>query len=194
VLEALGRGDALHEEAKAKRHSHGENEEDIDIEDELEGLYTEATTPVYSGSKMSVGSATIVIMNMSSVFRVSNTFTDELFRFLSGDLLPLPNKLPKTHYAARKSIHRLDLNYNNIHACPTGCILYDGEYATLDRCPKCTQRRWLDGTNNICRAPLHEECQQHHGHKGDPRVTPGTCGAIGERDQVIQMWVRAPGV
>jgi hypothetical protein len=45
-----------------------------------------------------------------------------------------------------------------------------------------------------CRAPLHEECPQHYGHKGDPGVTPGTCDAIGERDQVILMWVRAPGV
>ena len=45
----------------------------------------------------------------------------------------------------------------------------------------------------ICRAPLLEECPQHHGHKGDPGVTPGTCGAIGERAQVILVWVRAPG-
>ena len=44
-----------------------------------------------------------------------------------------------------------------------------------------------------CRAPLLEECPQHHGHKGDPEVTPGTCGAIGERAQVILVWVRAPG-
>ena len=44
------------------------------------------------------------------------------------------------------------------------------------------------------RAPLHEECPQHDGYKGDPGVTPGTCGAIGERAQVILLWVRAPGV
>ena len=44
-----------------------------------------------------------------------------------------------------------------------------------------------------CRAPLLEECPQHHGHKGDPEVTPGTCGAIGEKAQVILVWVRAPG-
>ena len=37
----------------------------------------------------------------------------------------------------------------------------------------------------FCRAPLLEECPQHHGHKGDPGVTPGTCGTIGERAQVI---------
>ena len=44
-----------------------------------------------------------------------------------------------------------------------------------------------------CRTPLLEECLQYHGHKGDPGVTPGTCGAIGERAQVILVWVRAPG-
>jgi hypothetical protein len=149
VLEALGRGDALHEEAEHEGGLHVEDGEDIEIEDELDGLYTEATTALYPGSKTSVVSATIIIMNMCSVFRVSNTFTDELFRFLSGDLLPVHNKLPKTHYAARKSIRRLGLNYASIHACPNGCILYDEEYATHDTCPKCMQRRWLDGSNNI---------------------------------------------
>ena len=47
--------------------------------------------------------------------------------------------------------------------------------------------------NQVCHAPLLEECPQHHGHKGDPGVTPGTCGAIGERAQVILVWVRALG-
>ena len=28
--------------------------------------------------------------------------------------------------------------------------------------------------DHLCRAPLLEECPQHHGHKGDLRVTPGT--------------------
>ena len=42
-----------------------------------------------------------------------------------------------------------------------------------------------------CHVPLHEECPQCHGHKGDPIVTSRTCGAIGERAQVIRMWLRA---
>ena len=45
----------------------------------------------------------------------------------------------------------------------------------------------------MCRAPLLEECPQHHGHKGDLGVTPAICGAIGERAQVILVWVRSPG-
>ena len=42
--------------------------------------------------------------------------------------------------------------------------------------------------------PLHMECPKRQGHKGDPGMTPGTCGAVGERAQVILVWVRAPGV
>jgi transposase InsO family protein len=45
-----------------------------------------------------------------------------------------------------------------------------------------------------CRAPLHKGCPKHQGHKGDPGVTPGTCGAGGEKAQMILVWVRAPGV
>jgi hypothetical protein len=30
--------------------------------------------------------------------------------------------------------------------------------------------------------------------QGGPGVTPGTCGADGEKVQVILVWVRAPGV
>ena len=48
--------------------------------------------------------------------------------------------------------------------------------------------------HRMCCTPLHEDCPQHHGHKGDPEVTLMTCGAIGERAQVILMGVRAPGV
>ena len=104
---------------------------------------------MYHGSKINVVSVTIIIMNIWSVFRVSNTFTNELFCFLSGDLLPTSNKLLRNHYAARKSIRRLGLHYNNIHVCPNGCILYHNEHAPFDRCPKCTQSRWVDGTNDL---------------------------------------------
>lgn len=138
MIEALNRGDALHQEAALEGY--------IDVENNtspytLDGLYTESTKPVYHGSKINVVSVTIIIMNIWSVFRVSNTFTNELFCFLSGDLLPTSNKLLRNHYAARKSIRRLGLHYNNIHVCPNGCILYHNEHAPFDRCPKCTQSR-----------------------------------------------------
>jgi hypothetical protein len=45
-----------------------------------------------------------------------------------------------------------------------------------------------------CGAPLQKGCPKHHGHEGDPKVTPAPCGAGGEKAQVILVWVRAPGV
>ena len=45
-----------------------------------------------------------------------------------------------------------------------------------------------------CCTPLHEECLKHHGYKGDPGVTPGTCDDVGERACVILVWVRALSV
>ena len=50
----------------------------------------------------------------------------------------------------------------------------------------------LKGTmRKDCHAPLFNECPQYHRHKGDARVTPGTCGAIGERALIILVWMRA---
>ena len=37
-------------------------------------------------------------------------------------------------------------------------------------------------------------CLKHHGHKGDPGVTPETSGTDGEKAQVILLWVQALGV
>jgi hypothetical protein len=45
-----------------------------------------------------------------------------------------------------------------------------------------------------CHAHLHEECPKHLGHKRDLGVTPGTCGAGGERAQLILVLVRASAV
>ena len=31
-----------------------------------------------------------------------------------------------------------------------------------------------------CCVPLREKCPKHHAHKGDPGVTPGSCGTVSE--------------
>ena len=149
VMEAFDRGDALHRASIAEPNVPEIEDRDSDTMDGLEELFTQATTPLYPGSKTSVVSATIIIMNMCVVFRVSNKFTDELLQFLSQDLLPKGNKLPGSHYAARKTIRKLGLNYNNIHACPDGCVLYEDQHAELNTCPHCFKSRWMEGTNSI---------------------------------------------
>lgn len=149
VMEALDRGDALHRDADGEPTTGFNDELHSDTVDGLHRLYDEATTPLYPGSKTSVVSATIVLMNMCVVFGVPNTFTTELLRYLAEDLLPDANKLPNSHYAAAKTIRQLGLDYHNIHACPDGCVLYEDENAELHSCPKCSKSRWLEGTNSI---------------------------------------------
>jgi len=138
VFEALGRGDALHEETEASKEMGKANDPSVNIVDGLENLYAEATTPVYPCLRTSIISATIIIMNICTVFRVSNKFKDKLCQYLSSDLLPHGNKFLGTHYEARKSIRRLGLHYNNVHACPNGCIFYEEVYVALENCPNCT--------------------------------------------------------
>ena len=149
VMEALDSGDALHREYAAEPEMDVEDDMDSDTMQGLEKLYRQCTTPLYTGSKCSVVSATIVIMKMCVVFGVSNNFTSELLRYLSEDLLPEGNKLPCSQYAAAKTIRKLGMDYNNIHACPDGCVLYEGEHAELNVCPSCSKSRWMEGTNSV---------------------------------------------
>jgi len=139
----------LHREARADVPVEEQSETAGDTLDGLEELYEQATTPVYAGAKISIVLATVVIINMCTVFHVSNRFTNELLRYLSEDLLPAENKLPRLHYVARRNIQKLGLNYKNIHACPDGCILYDDEHVDRSMCPQCSKSRWMEGTNNV---------------------------------------------
>jgi hypothetical protein len=50
-------------------------------------------------------------------------------------LLPTGNHLLGTHYEAKKLIKKLGMNYEIIHACPSGCVLFRGQYSDLRECP-----------------------------------------------------------
>jgi hypothetical protein len=53
-------------------------------------------------------------------------------------MLPKGNELSATTYEAKQVICPLGLEIQNIHACPSDCILYRGkEYEKLDACPVC---------------------------------------------------------
>ena len=75
------------------------------------------------------------------MFRVTIKFSNELMQYLLSDLLSKENKLRGSHYAAQKTIQKLGFNYNNIHACLDGCVLYEDDHAELKNCPKCSKAR-----------------------------------------------------
>jgi hypothetical protein len=104
----------------------------------------EAIHPLYGRACSTKLAATVLLMNLCIVHGVSNCFADELFTILHGRLLPEENGLPRNYYGAKTLTRRLGLSYNTLHACENGCVLFRGDLANEERCPKCSRSRFKD--------------------------------------------------
>ncbi|XP_019267397.1 PREDICTED: uncharacterized protein LOC109244716 [Nicotiana attenuata] len=82
------------------------------------------------------------LFQMKCLHGWSNTSFDSLLKLLS-DVLPKGNVLPNSIYEVQKIIKGLGLDYVKIDACVNNCILYRKEYANLEQCPKCGEKRWM---------------------------------------------------
>jgi hypothetical protein len=61
-----------------------------------------------------------------------------------GSLLQEDHVLPKSMYEAQKLLHALKMTYEQIHACPKGCVLFRKEYAEAKYCPKYKSSRFME--------------------------------------------------
>jgi len=151
LFDALDEGDQISECVSNAVHRECDDENLSNTEEVADDLYEQATRAVYRGTNVSVISATIVLVNMAVIHGVSNSYVDELLKYLSKVLLPGSNMLPGSHYEAKKLIRKLGLNYNVIHACPDGCVLYHGDKQNLKECPNpgCGKSRFMQGSDVI---------------------------------------------
>jgi hypothetical protein len=53
------------------------------------------------------------------------------------DMLPKGNQIAESVYEAKKTICPMGIEVEKIHACKKSCVLFHGDYADLDKCPKC---------------------------------------------------------
>ncbi len=88
--------------------------------------------------------ATMLLMNICTVHGVNNKFVDELLSLLHKYLLPPNNCLPSNMYHAKTLTKKVGFNYHIIHACPNGCILFQGVHTNLDTYPKCGLAQYKD--------------------------------------------------
>jgi hypothetical protein len=58
------------------------------------------------------------------------------------DMLPEGNQITGSVYEAKKIICTLGIEVEKIHACKNSCVLFRGDYADLDKCPKCGYDRY----------------------------------------------------
>ena len=61
---------------------------------------------------------------------------------MKNHILPPQNTMPSSRDDARKILRKLGVDYNSIHACPNDCVLFQKEYADLERCPICGADRY----------------------------------------------------
>jgi hypothetical protein len=179
VTGAFELGDAVHEECNnssgegdaANLSEHGitscEDVEGHESSDHFDPTMLEkAIQELYEGSKSTKLAARILLMNLCTVYGISNNFADELFTILHRHLLPEGNRLPKNHYAAKSLTSKLGLTYTSIHACRKGCVLFRGEYADAECCPKCDGPRFSDGDRKkypvkvLCHFPIIPQLQR----------------------------------
>ena len=161
VHEAYVRADELHAEAHEQINMETEaadtyNGSEIDMSEvDMEHLLNESTTLVYENCLVNRLQAGIILLNMCNLFGVPNTFLDELLMFLSGDLLPRSNCLPRSSYETKRMVMRMGLEHQAIHCCPEGHILYEGvENKDLLECPTCQVTRYMNGSNQVPRKVL----------------------------------------
>jgi len=84
----------------------------------------DAMKELYAGSKCTKLVATILLMNLCTIYEVSNKFVDELLALLHSHLLLEPNCLIANYYVARALTQKLGLDYENIHVCAKRCVLF----------------------------------------------------------------------
>jgi hypothetical protein len=91
---------------------------------------------------------TLLLLNLQSIYGASDVHTDALLELLHTKLLPQPNTLPSSVRDAKKLLTSIGMTFETIHACPNGCILYRGEYADAQSCPKanCNKPRYRSDT------------------------------------------------
>ena len=68
------------------------------------------------------------LMAVKSQITLSRDAFDVMLTVI-GTLLPQGHILPKSMYDAQKLLRALKMPYEQIHACPKGCILFRKEHA-----------------------------------------------------------------
>ena len=83
----------------------------------------------------------LALVNLKARFGWSDKSLTELLVLLKN-MLPNDNKLPNSHYEAKKILCPVGMEYQKIHACCNDCMLYKNEFAELHNCPTCGVSRY----------------------------------------------------
>ena len=101
-------------------------------------LETDSKKLLYSGCKNSL-TLLLAVLSLVNV-KVKYGWSDKSFSSLLQvvhDMLLEENTLPKSYYQAKNILCLMGMEYQKIHVCPNGCILYKHEFQEMHKCPRC---------------------------------------------------------
>jgi hypothetical protein len=81
------------------------------------------------------------LLGLKSELNRSRAGFDKLLTVV-GTLLPKGHCLPTGMYESQKLFRALKMPYEQIHACPNGCVLFRKEHADAKYCLKCKSSRY----------------------------------------------------
>ncbi|XP_062086475.1 uncharacterized protein LOC133792583 [Humulus lupulus] len=145
--------DVLNDIAQPNNCEDDENEVDDEIPPASEcrgtsqyynDLFAEMESPLFPGcEKYTSLNFVAKLMHFKVLGKIPNKIFDGILELLE-DAFPSPNKIPKSHYAAKRLMRKLGLGYESIHVCKHDCALFWKENAGKHKCPICGEDRWVD--------------------------------------------------
>ncbi|KAJ0597604.1 hypothetical protein HanHA89_Chr04g0156521 [Helianthus annuus] len=123
------------------------------VRDDFEELLKEVQSELYPGcTKFSSLDFISKLMHVKTKNKWTNSSFDELLEILQSSH-PEGNKVPPTHYAAKKILKKIGLGYESIHVCKNDCALFWAEHQSLQNCPVCKESRWIDPNTHGKKVP-----------------------------------------
>ena len=104
-----------------------------------------ATKPLYEGANVSQLDAVAQLLSDKCQFSTTRAgFEANLTT--SGNMLPKGHCLPKSMHETKKLLGSLSMDYEKIHCCPKGCLLFRKQYANDKYCSLCGASRYEEKT------------------------------------------------
>jgi len=102
-----------------------------------------ARQPLHKHTKVCKLDAIGQMMALKTQYSWSRDGFDAVMAVVAG-WLPEGHVLPKTLYESKKILRALKMPYEQIHACPKGCILFRKEHEHGKYCPECKSSRYVE--------------------------------------------------
>ncbi|CAA7015123.1 unnamed protein product [Microthlaspi erraticum] len=143
----------MNEEEEAAGHSSNSDERKA-----FEALLADANEELYEGcTSFSKLSFMLKLYHIKSICKISDKGLSMIIDLLREAFQNA--KLPASLHDLKKTIQKLGLDYESIHACPNDCMLFWGEDAEREVCKVCNVSRWKGkSTEGVSEKP--RKCQE----------------------------------